>query len=64
MIYERSIIASALVAGAAALALALQPASCTHAAVSSLQAQGVGPAFVRALHAARTRAQELGQAFG
>lgn len=33
----------------------------THAAITSLQQQGVGVAFVRALHAARTRAQELGR---
>jgi pyrroline-5-carboxylate reductase len=36
----------------------------TFAAISSLQAQGVDQAFVQALHAARTRAQELGLAFG
>jgi pyrroline-5-carboxylate reductase len=36
----------------------------THAAITSLQAQGVGEAFVRALHAARERAHELGQAAG
>jgi pyrroline-5-carboxylate reductase len=36
----------------------------TFAAISSLQSQGVGPAFVKALHAARDRAQELGRAFG
>ena len=36
----------------------------TFAALSSLQAQQVDQAFVRALHAARARAQELGAAFG
>lgn len=34
----------------------------THAAVSSLQADDVKAAFVRALHAARRRAEELGKA--
>jgi pyrroline-5-carboxylate reductase len=34
----------------------------THAALSSLEADAVKAAFVRALHAARHRAQELGQA--
>jgi pyrroline-5-carboxylate reductase len=33
----------------------------THAAITSLEADGVMAAFVRALHAARTRAQELGR---
>jgi pyrroline-5-carboxylate reductase len=33
----------------------------THAALSSLQADGVKAAFVRALHAARARAEELGR---
>jgi pyrroline-5-carboxylate reductase len=33
----------------------------THAAISSLEASGVKDAFVRALHAARTRAEELGR---
>ena len=67
-------LAQATFAGAAALAMAspLQPAELraqvtskggtTHAAISSLQASGVQEAFVRALHAARTRAQELGRA--
>ncbi len=36
----------------------------THAAITSLQEQGVGPAFVKALHAARARAEELGRAAG
>ena len=34
----------------------------TFAAITSLQASGVGPAFVKALHAARDRAAELGRA--
>jgi pyrroline-5-carboxylate reductase len=34
----------------------------THAAITSLEDSGVRAAFVRALHAARTRAQELGRA--
>jgi pyrroline-5-carboxylate reductase len=34
----------------------------THAAITALQEQGVGPAFVKALHAARDRAAELGRA--
>ncbi|MFO1292470.1 MAG: pyrroline-5-carboxylate reductase [Rubrivivax sp.] len=33
----------------------------THAAISSLEADGVKAAFVKALHAARTRAEELGR---
>ena len=33
----------------------------THAAITALQEQGVGPAFVKALHAARDRAAELGR---
>lgn len=33
----------------------------THAAITSLQADGVKAAFVKALHAARTRAEELGR---
>jgi pyrroline-5-carboxylate reductase len=33
----------------------------THAALVALEAQGVKPAFVRALHAARQRAEELGK---
>jgi pyrroline-5-carboxylate reductase len=36
----------------------------THAAITALQAQGVGAAFVKALHAARDRAAELGRAAG
>ncbi|HRD97095.1 MAG TPA: pyrroline-5-carboxylate reductase dimerization domain-containing protein, partial [Rubrivivax sp.] len=34
----------------------------THAAITSLDAQGVRAAFVKALHAARARAEELGRA--
>jgi pyrroline-5-carboxylate reductase len=34
----------------------------THAAITSLDAQGVRAAFVKALHAARERAEELGRA--
>jgi pyrroline-5-carboxylate reductase len=34
----------------------------THAAISSMEAQGIQAAFVRALHAARQRAQTLGDA--
>jgi pyrroline-5-carboxylate reductase len=33
----------------------------THAAISALDAQGVKAAFVRALRAARARAEELGR---
>jgi pyrroline-5-carboxylate reductase len=67
-------LAQATFAGAAALAMAspLAPAELraqvtskggtTHAAITSLQASGVQAAFVRALHAARDRAQELGRA--
>jgi pyrroline-5-carboxylate reductase len=33
----------------------------THAAITSLEADGVGPALVRAIHAARRRAEELGR---
>lgn len=36
----------------------------THAALAALEAAGVGPAFVRALHAARDRARALGDEFG
>jgi pyrroline-5-carboxylate reductase len=36
----------------------------THAALASLEADRVGPAFVKALHAARRRARELGDEFG
>ena len=36
----------------------------THAAITSMDEGGIRPAFVRALHAARLRAQELGQEFG
>jgi pyrroline-5-carboxylate reductase len=33
----------------------------THAAITTLDAEGVKAAFIKALHAARTRAQELGR---
>jgi pyrroline-5-carboxylate reductase len=36
----------------------------THAAITALEEAGVKPAFVRALHAARERARELGDEFG
>jgi pyrroline-5-carboxylate reductase len=36
----------------------------THAAIAALDAGGVHAAFVRALHAARLRASELGDEFG
>ncbi|MFM7971443.1 MAG: pyrroline-5-carboxylate reductase family protein, partial [Betaproteobacteria bacterium] len=36
----------------------------THAAITSLDADGVKDAFVRALLAAQKRARELGDAFG
>jgi pyrroline-5-carboxylate reductase len=36
----------------------------THAALSSMEAQGVKPALVRAMHAAARRAKELGDEFG
>jgi pyrroline-5-carboxylate reductase len=36
----------------------------THAALAAMEADGVKAAIVRALHAARTRAQELGREFG
>ena len=36
----------------------------THAALTALDGAGVQPAFIRALHAAATRARELGDAFG
>ncbi|MDO5690908.1 MAG: pyrroline-5-carboxylate reductase [Pseudomonadota bacterium] len=36
----------------------------THAALTAMQEAGIGPAFVKAMHAACTRAQELGQVFG
>ena len=66
-------LAQATFAGAAALAMQspLSPAALreqvtsrggtTHAAITSLEAAGVKAAFVRALHAARERAQELGR---
>jgi pyrroline-5-carboxylate reductase len=67
-------LAQATFAGAAALAQQspLSPSALreqvtskggtTHAAITALQDQGVGPAFIRALHAARNRAEELGRA--
>ncbi len=67
-------LAQATFAGAAALAMQspLSPTALreqvtskggtTHAAITSLDASGVRAAFVQALHAARTRAQELGRA--
>jgi pyrroline-5-carboxylate reductase len=67
-------LAQATFAGAAALARAssLPPAELraqvtskggtTHAAITSLDADGVKAAFVHALHAARNRAEELGRA--
>jgi pyrroline-5-carboxylate reductase len=36
----------------------------TYAALTSLEADGVKAAFVKALHAARQRARELGDEFG
>jgi pyrroline-5-carboxylate reductase len=36
----------------------------THAAITSLQGDGVQAAFIKALQAARQRAQELGDEFG
>ena len=36
----------------------------THAAISSMEASGIKPAFERALHAARDRAQAMGAEFG
>jgi pyrroline-5-carboxylate reductase len=67
-------LAQSTFAGAAALAQqsSLQPAELraqvtskggtTHAAITSLENSAVKAAFVKALHAARTRAQELGRA--
>ena len=67
------LLAQTTFAGASALAMQspLPPATLreqvtskggtTHAALTSLQASGVKEAFVRALHAARDRAQELGR---
>lgn len=69
-------LAQATVAGAAALALQSDetPAALrqqvtskggtTHAALTALEAAGVGPAFVRAIRAAQQRARELGDEFG
>jgi pyrroline-5-carboxylate reductase len=36
----------------------------TYAAITAMQEQGMGPAFIKALHAARDRAAELGRAAG
>jgi pyrroline-5-carboxylate reductase len=36
----------------------------THAAISSLEADQVGALFVKALHAARDRGEEMGKEFG
>jgi pyrroline-5-carboxylate reductase len=67
-------LAQATFAGAAALAMGspLSPAALreqvtskggtTHAAITTLDAEGVKAAFVKALHAARARAQALGSA--
>ncbi|NML13898.1 pyrroline-5-carboxylate reductase [Azohydromonas caseinilytica] len=69
-------LALATVAGAAALAQQSEDSPAvlrervtskggtTHAAISSLEADGVRDAFVRALHAAQARARELGDEFG
>ncbi len=69
-------LAQATVAGAAALAAGspLQPSELraqvtskggtTHAAISAMEAAGVGPAIVAAIRAAQARARELGEAFG
>ncbi|NWG74953.1 MAG: pyrroline-5-carboxylate reductase, partial [Rubrivivax sp.] len=38
--------------------------STTHAAITSMEADGVKPAIVRAILAAQRRAKELGDAFG
>ncbi len=40
------------------------PGGTTQAAIMALQEQGVGPAFVKALHAARARAEALGRLSG
>ena len=70
---RRRALAQATFAGAAALAQLspLTPTALreqvtskggtTHAAITSLEASGVKAAFVKALHAARSRAQELGR---
>jgi pyrroline-5-carboxylate reductase len=67
-------LAEATFAGAAALSMqsplspaelraqVTSPGGTTHAAITSLDASGVKAAVVQALHAARTRAQELGRA--
>jgi pyrroline-5-carboxylate reductase len=36
----------------------------THAAITSMEAAGVGPAIVEAIRAAQRRAKELGDEFG
>ena len=40
------------------------PGGTTHAAITAMQASGVGPAFSAAMHAACQRARELGREFG
>lgn len=69
-------LALATVAGAAALALnsgdapaelrarVTSKGGTTHAAITSMEADGVKPAIVRAILAAQRRAKELGDAFG
>ncbi|MBI3153830.1 MAG: pyrroline-5-carboxylate reductase [Burkholderiales bacterium] len=69
-------LAQATVAGAAALAMqsaespatlraqVTSPGGTTHAAISALEAAGVGAAIVAAIRAAEQRARELGDAFG
>jgi pyrroline-5-carboxylate reductase len=69
-------LAQATVAGAAALAMqstespttlrqqVTSKGGTTHAAISAMEAAGVGPAIVRAIRAAEQRARELGDEFG